>query len=218
MLRVTAGSRRVLVETLQPLNVPMNGGNVCLQAYRDGREARARLSGYFDFYNRRRLHQSLDHRTHGYRAFEMECVTVDLLGKNSMKKLRFASQYAGIFLGVDFNPETVKPTVTESSSCVLVYETVGRQLAFLIGDTHTESVSSVLDKWHDGARGSSFIGPIVSKLQLPPLIGVYVAIHALTAVPGSVLQTLAESEEIFAILSLEKDIVVLASGSPASLF
>ena len=34
-----------------------------LHAYRDGREARAQLSAYFDFYNRRRLHQSLDYRT-----------------------------------------------------------------------------------------------------------------------------------------------------------
>ena len=37
--------------------------NVYLHAYRDGREARAQLSAYFDFYNRRRLHQSLDYRT-----------------------------------------------------------------------------------------------------------------------------------------------------------
>src|SRR5882757_21284 len=37
--------------------------NVYLHAYRDGREARAHLSAYFDFYNRRRLHQSLDYRT-----------------------------------------------------------------------------------------------------------------------------------------------------------
>ena len=37
--------------------------NVYLRAYRDGREARAQLSSYFDFYNRRRLHQSLNYRT-----------------------------------------------------------------------------------------------------------------------------------------------------------
>jgi putative transposase len=37
--------------------------NVYLHAYRDGREARAQLTTYFDFYNRRRLHQSLDYRT-----------------------------------------------------------------------------------------------------------------------------------------------------------
>lgn len=34
-----------------------------LLAYRDGREARAQLFTYFDFYNRRRLHQSLGYRT-----------------------------------------------------------------------------------------------------------------------------------------------------------
>jgi putative transposase len=38
-------------------------GNVYLHAYRDGREAREQLSAYFEFYNRRRLHQSLDYRT-----------------------------------------------------------------------------------------------------------------------------------------------------------
>jgi len=32
-------------------------------AYRDGREARERLTAYFGFYNRSRLHQSLDYRT-----------------------------------------------------------------------------------------------------------------------------------------------------------
>jgi putative transposase len=37
--------------------------NVYLHAYRDGREARAQLSAYFEFYNRRRLHQSLNYRT-----------------------------------------------------------------------------------------------------------------------------------------------------------
>ena len=37
--------------------------NVYLHAYRDGREARAQLTAYFDFYNRQRLHQSLDYRT-----------------------------------------------------------------------------------------------------------------------------------------------------------
>jgi putative transposase len=37
--------------------------NVYLHAYRDGREARAQLTTYFDFYNRRRLHQSLDYHT-----------------------------------------------------------------------------------------------------------------------------------------------------------
>ena len=37
--------------------------DVYLHAYRDGREARERLSAYCDFYNRRRLHQSLDYRT-----------------------------------------------------------------------------------------------------------------------------------------------------------
>jgi len=34
-----------------------------LYAYRDGREARERLRAYFDFYNRKRGHQSLDYRT-----------------------------------------------------------------------------------------------------------------------------------------------------------
>jgi putative transposase len=32
-------------------------------AYRDGREARQRLSAYFEFYNARRIHQALDYRT-----------------------------------------------------------------------------------------------------------------------------------------------------------
>jgi putative transposase len=36
---------------------------VYLHGYRDGREARQRLTAYFDFYNRRRPHQSLDYRT-----------------------------------------------------------------------------------------------------------------------------------------------------------
>ena len=35
---------------------------VYLHAYRDGREALQRLSAYFEFYNVRRLHQSLDYR------------------------------------------------------------------------------------------------------------------------------------------------------------
>lgn len=37
--------------------------NVYLHAYRDGRDARAQLSAYFDFYNRRPPHQSLDYCT-----------------------------------------------------------------------------------------------------------------------------------------------------------
>lgn len=37
--------------------------HVYLHAYRDGSEARRQLSSYFDFYNRRRLHQMLDYRT-----------------------------------------------------------------------------------------------------------------------------------------------------------
>lgn len=36
---------------------------VYLRAYRDGREARERLATYFETYNRRRLHQSLDYHT-----------------------------------------------------------------------------------------------------------------------------------------------------------
>jgi hypothetical protein len=36
---------------------------VYLHAYRDGREARRRLSAYFEFYSTRRLHQALDYRT-----------------------------------------------------------------------------------------------------------------------------------------------------------
>lgn len=36
--------------------------NLYLHAYCDGSEARAQLSAYFNFYNRRRLHQSLDYR------------------------------------------------------------------------------------------------------------------------------------------------------------
>jgi len=37
--------------------------DVYLHAYRDGCEARQRLTEYFDFYNRRRGHQALDYRT-----------------------------------------------------------------------------------------------------------------------------------------------------------
>jgi putative transposase len=37
--------------------------NTYLVAYRDGREAQQQLSGYFNFYNRRRLHQALGYRT-----------------------------------------------------------------------------------------------------------------------------------------------------------
>ena len=37
--------------------------NVYLHAYRDGREAQQRLSAYFELYNGRRLHQSLDYQT-----------------------------------------------------------------------------------------------------------------------------------------------------------
>lgn len=37
--------------------------NVYLHAYQDGREARSQLSSYFDSYNRRRLHQSLNYHT-----------------------------------------------------------------------------------------------------------------------------------------------------------
>jgi len=37
--------------------------DVYLHAYRDGREARERLTEYFAFYNRQRGHQSLDYRT-----------------------------------------------------------------------------------------------------------------------------------------------------------
>ena len=37
--------------------------DVYLYAYREGREARERLAAYFETYNRRRLHQSLDYRT-----------------------------------------------------------------------------------------------------------------------------------------------------------
>lgn len=37
--------------------------DVYLHAYRDGREARERLTEYFAFYNRQRDHQSLDYRT-----------------------------------------------------------------------------------------------------------------------------------------------------------
>jgi hypothetical protein len=91
----------------------------------------------------------------------------------NMKKLQFASPYAGMFLGVDLNPKQIKLTAAARSNRVLVYETVGRQLALVIGDTHTESVSGVLDGWHDGANGSSFVGPIVSKLQLPPPTEMY---------------------------------------------
>ena len=36
---------------------------VYLHAYRDGREAQRQLAAYFDTYNRRRLHQSLDYQT-----------------------------------------------------------------------------------------------------------------------------------------------------------
>jgi putative transposase len=45
--------------------------NVYLHAYRDGREAREQLSAYFDFYNRRRLHQSLDYHTPDEVYFDM---------------------------------------------------------------------------------------------------------------------------------------------------
>jgi putative transposase len=37
--------------------------NTYLVAYRDGRDAQQQLSAYFDFYNRRRLHQALEYRT-----------------------------------------------------------------------------------------------------------------------------------------------------------
>jgi putative transposase len=51
--------------------------DVYLHAYRDGRDAREHLSAYFDFYNRRRLHQSLEYRTpdevyFGLRETEMD--------------------------------------------------------------------------------------------------------------------------------------------------
>jgi putative transposase len=42
--------------------------NVYLHAYRDGREARAQLSAYFDFYNRRRLHASIPRLPHARRG------------------------------------------------------------------------------------------------------------------------------------------------------
>ena len=37
--------------------------DIYLQAYEDGRELHAGLVRYFDFYNRRRIHQALDYQT-----------------------------------------------------------------------------------------------------------------------------------------------------------
>ncbi|MGH8259582.1 MAG: transposase, partial [Steroidobacteraceae bacterium] len=37
--------------------------DVYLRAYADGRDAQRSLSRYFDFYNRRRIHESLDYVT-----------------------------------------------------------------------------------------------------------------------------------------------------------
>jgi putative transposase len=48
---------------VEPLWRSVKYEDVYLHAYQDGREARQRLIAYFDFYNRRRSHQSLDYRT-----------------------------------------------------------------------------------------------------------------------------------------------------------
>jgi putative transposase len=45
---------------------------VYLHSYRDGNEARARLAAYFDFYNRQRMHQSLEDRTPDEVYFDMQ--------------------------------------------------------------------------------------------------------------------------------------------------
>lgn len=45
---------------------------VYLHAYRDGREARTRLSAYFEFYNAQRIHQALDYRTPDEVYFEAQ--------------------------------------------------------------------------------------------------------------------------------------------------
>ena len=47
--------------------------NVYLHAYRDGREAQQRLASYFELYNARRLHQSLDYRTPDEVYFGTRC-------------------------------------------------------------------------------------------------------------------------------------------------
>lgn len=52
--------------------------NVYLHAYRDGREARAQLTAYFDFYNRQRLHQSLNYRTPDENYFSAHNSGLDL--------------------------------------------------------------------------------------------------------------------------------------------
>ena len=46
---------------------------VFLHAYRDGREAQQRLAHYIDFYNSRRLHQSLDYNTPDEMYFGTAC-------------------------------------------------------------------------------------------------------------------------------------------------
>ena len=60
LVRLRQGTHNVFVERLWR---SVKYENVYLDACRDGREARAQLSAYFDFYNRRRLHQSLDYRS-----------------------------------------------------------------------------------------------------------------------------------------------------------
>ena len=84
---------------------------VYLHAYRDGREARKRLTCYFDFYNRERLHQALDYRTPDEVYFSVE--SFERAGGAGNSKTGEASDAFGVRLTLEETNRKIDRTRAE---------------------------------------------------------------------------------------------------------
>jgi len=81
---------------------------VYLHSYRDGIEARARLTKYFCFYNRERLHQSLDDHTPDEVYFAMQSSLQQIIGQ---------SRIIPLYSSVTGNGQNSQFTITGFAGC-----------------------------------------------------------------------------------------------------
>ncbi|KAB2942543.1 MAG: hypothetical protein K8F92_02510 [Hyphomicrobium sp.] len=133
--------------------------------------------------------------------------------------IRYHPQYFGLFYASGSSSrQPIALAIERSERTATLYEATNALLVVLTGDTHTESVTRLLDDLHFLTPGVSLIAPSVAKLPTPPRSNIFLDRMDVSALSPGLLQAVLDQNDVFALLDLNRNFLWTLSASPTGLF